>query len=163
MQSGRHARCLKLWLQVVWVNCNCNFCTCGRRKPLSLKVRTYQLCPPPWETLCNLLTDVDFLELFTFLKKNARSHFGHRAFWVHSPSPCKKINPVTTKTGCQLNSVSPPSQAKPSLKCRTHLSTKMIETSPAAAAALRTATNCLKFSIATQGRRLGLTVRLVAE
>lgn len=52
----------------------------------------------------------------------------------YSPIPCKQIKPITVKSGCQLNSRSPPSQPKPSLKWRTHLSTKTIDTVPAAAA-----------------------------
>lgn len=74
------------------------------------------------------------------------------------PIPCKKMNPVTIKTGCQLNSAAPPSQAKPSLKWRTHLSTNIMQTNPTAAAPDRTNTNCFTFSIAIsvscRGKRL---------
>lgn len=58
------------------------------------------------------------------------------------------MNPVTIKTGCQLNSASPPSQARPSLKWRTHLSTNIMETNPTAAAADSATRNCTRFSIA---------------
>lgn len=68
--------------------------------------------------------------------------------WCHSPSPCKKINPVTIKAGCQLNSASPPSHANPSLKWRTHVKTKTIEANPATAAAHRHTRNFFKPSIA---------------
>lgn len=58
------------------------------------------------------------------------------------------MNPETVNTGCQLNSAAPPSQAKPFWKCRTHLSTKMTEIKPMAAAADRTTRNCFGLSIA---------------
>ena len=59
-----------------------------------------------------------------------------------------KINPVTIRSGCQLNSRRAPSQAKPSLYCRTQTNTKIMETSPKRTAANSATRNCLKFSIA---------------
>lgn len=71
------------------------------------------------------------------------------------PVPCKKTNPATTSTGCQLNSSRPPFQPRPSLKWRTHLSTKMMATSPAAPAADRASTKYFKFSISVCVRAAG--------
>lgn len=68
----------------------------------------------------------------------------------HSPVPCKNMKPITTKTGCQLNSASPPSQPKPSLKWRTHRSTKKTDTIPAAAADPRAKRSVLGPSIASK-------------
>ncbi len=76
-----------------------------------------------------------------------------------SPIPCKKINPEI-KTGCQLNSAGPPSQAKPSLKRRTHTSASVTQTKPTAAAELTATTKCLKLCIAISvQRRDGATER----
>lgn len=60
------------------------------------------------------------------------------------------MKPITIKTGCQLNSASPPSQAKPSLKWSTHLSTKTIETIPTAAADPRARRSFLESTIASK-------------
>lgn len=103
--------------------------------------------PPSRSSWC---INVEFLKPLTFLSGNSRSHFKRlNCFSVHSPRPDKKMNPVTIKTGCQLNSAAPPSQAKPSLKWRTHVSTRMIETRPTATAPLSAARKSPKFSMAT--------------
>lgn len=73
----------------------------------------------------------------------------HSCFSMHSPRPDKNTNPVTTKTGCQLNSAAPPSQAKPSLKCKTQVSTRATEAKPTATAAPSAARKSQKLSMAT--------------